>query len=141
MEQGLFMHRLSSSHEGHGAADLALVGGSGVDHAGNLTAAQNDNPVAELQQNVEVFADVHDGDALHLLLGEQVVNGVGRVDIESAHRVSRHENGRRLRNFTTDQNLLHVAAGHAAHGEVRAGRHNAELVPDAVCKRLGVLAV
>lgn len=51
------------------AADLALVGGSRVDHAGNLTAAQNDNPVAQLEQNVEVFADIHNGDAAHFLLG------------------------------------------------------------------------
>ena len=39
-------------------ADLALVGGAGVDHAGDLTAAQNHNPVAQLQQHVQILADI-----------------------------------------------------------------------------------
>ena len=37
---------LASSHEGHQRADLTLVRLAGIDHAGDLTAAENDDAVA-----------------------------------------------------------------------------------------------
>ena len=117
-----------------------LVGRPGVDHAGDLTAAEDQDAVAQLQQHVQVLADVDDGDALHLLLRQQVVNGIGGVDVQAAHGVGRHQHGGGLGDLAADQHLLHVAAGHAAHGEGRAGRDDVQLFPDAVGQRFGLLA-
>ena len=106
-----------------------------------MTAAEHDDAVAQLEQHVEVLADIDDGDAVHLLLGQQIVDGVGCVDVQAAHGVGRHQHGGGLGDLASDEHLLHVAARHTADGERRAGRHDAELFPDAVGERFGVLAV
>ena len=59
---------LASLHAGHQRADLPLVGSAGVHHAGHLTAAEDHDPVAQLQQHVQILAHIHHGDALHFLL-------------------------------------------------------------------------
>ena len=46
---------------GHKKTDLFLRCGAGVHDAADLTAAQDQNAVAQLQQHVEVLADEHDG--------------------------------------------------------------------------------
>ncbi len=73
---------LLAADVGHHQTDFFLGGGAGIDDAADLTAAQHQNAVAQLKQHVEVLADVNDGGALHLLLGEEVIDGVGGVDVE-----------------------------------------------------------
>ena len=62
---GILLIRLDMGHQ---QADLFLRDGAGVDDAGNLAAAQDQNPVAQLEQHVQILADIDDGCALLLLL-------------------------------------------------------------------------
>ena len=93
------------------------------DNAAYLPAAQHQYPVAQLQQHVQVLADKDHGDALFLLLVDQIVDGIGGIDVQPAHRVGRHQHRRGGGYLAPDQNLLHVAAREPAHrdGEPRRG--------------------
>ncbi len=70
----------------HHQADGILRGLAAVNDAGNLAAAQNENAVAQFQQNVQILTDVNDGDTLHFLLGQQDLDDVGCVDVQTARR-------------------------------------------------------
>jgi len=109
---------------GHHQTDLFLGRGAAVHDAADLAAAQHQNPVAQLQQHIQIFADIDDGHALHLLVGHQVVNGVGSIDIQTAHSVGGHQNRWIHGDFAANQNLLHVAAGELPDGSGDAGRDN-----------------
>ena len=52
----------------HHQPDLFLGGAAAVHDAGDLAAAEHQNAVAQLDENVQVLAHVDDGDALFLLL-------------------------------------------------------------------------
>ena len=54
---------LLSADTGHQQAYLFLGGGATVYDAADLTAAQHQNTVAQLQQHVQILADVNDGGA------------------------------------------------------------------------------
>ena len=45
-------------------------------HAVGFAAAQHQNAVTQLQQNVQVLANINHGNAFFFLLIQQVVNGV-----------------------------------------------------------------
>ena len=55
---------------GHQETDLFLGDGTAVHDAGHLAAAKHQDAVAKLQKNVQILADIDDGDAFHLLLGQ-----------------------------------------------------------------------
>ena len=52
----------------HHQPDLFLGGAAAVHDAGDLAAAEHQNAVAQLDENVQVLAHIDDGDALFLLL-------------------------------------------------------------------------
>ena len=99
-------------------------------HARHAAAADDQDAIAQLEQHVEILAHADHRHAAFLLLAEQIVNHVGRVDIQSAHGIGRHQHGGRCGNFTADEHLLHVSARQPAHGRGGAGgaHHRARLM-------------
>ena len=54
----------------------ARLGRPCIDDAAYTAATQDEDAVCELEKHIEVFADIYDGDALHLLLGQQPIDGI-----------------------------------------------------------------
>ena len=90
--------------------------------------AEHQNPVAQLQQHVQILADEHHGHALFLLLVEQVIDHIAGVDVQTAHRVGGDQQVRVGFDLAAQQHLLHVAAAHQPHRGLDAGGHDGELL-------------
>ena len=99
-----------SADGGHQQAYFVFIGLPGIHDARYMPVAQDHDTVAELEENIQVLADIEDGDAFFLLLRQQVVDGVGSVDIEPAHRIGTHQDGGRAGDLASYQDLLHIAA-------------------------------
>ena len=95
-----------------------------------MSSAQDEYPVRKREKHVELFADEYNGDALLLLLVEQIVNYVRGVYIKTSDRVCGHKDRRRRSEFPADEHLLDVAAGKRSHGGGNRRSHDSELVAD-----------
>ena len=75
---------------GHQQADLFFAGFAAFDDTVVPAAAKHKYTVAQVDEHVEIFTDIKDGDPLLLLFIEQMINRVARVDIQTANGVSGH---------------------------------------------------
>ena len=90
--------------------------------------AQDHDLVAQGQHHVQVLAHKEDAHPVLLLLVEDVVDGVGGVDVQAPHRVGGDEHvGPRL-DLPAQQDLLHVAAGEQAHRSLGGGGDHPQLL-------------
>ena len=71
--------------------------------------AQNHNTVRQLQKHVQILADIHDGHIFLLLFVQQIVNRVGRIDIQPPHGISRNQHRGRRFDFPSKENLLNIS--------------------------------
>ena len=74
-------------HLGHSETDLFFRGAAGVQDPVLGAVAQDQDPVAEFQQHVQVLAHVDHGRSGRLLLSEQPVDRIRGVDIHAAASV------------------------------------------------------
>ncbi len=72
---------------------------------------------------------------------QQAVNRIGGVDVQTPDRVGGHQHRGSAGDLPAHQHLLHIAAGHPADGEIRAGGHHLQVLPDPQGQFVGVLAV
>ena len=61
--------------------------------AADLAAAEHQNPVAQLQQHIQVFAHIDDGHTGFFLLVNEIVNGIGGVDVQTPDGVGGEQDG------------------------------------------------
>ena len=132
----LFIGLLASKLRHH-HADLAFFCAAAGNYAADLAAAQNKYPVAQLEQHVEILADVYDGDALLLLAVNKIVYRVGRIDIKSAHGIGREQHRRSRGYLASDEHLLNIAAGETAHRSAYAGSYDLKLDDDSFTANSG----
>ena len=62
----------------HQKTNLFLRNGSTVNNTGDFSGADDHNSVAKLKQYVKILADENNRNAVFLLLGEQVINRIGK---------------------------------------------------------------
>lgn len=72
---------------------LFFAGFAAFDDTVVPAAAKHKHTVAQVDEHVEIFTDIKDGDPLLLLFIEQMINRVARVDIQTANGVSGHQHG------------------------------------------------
>ena len=83
-----------SSEFCHHEADFTLAGATARNNAADLSAAKDENPVCKFQKHIQILTDIDDGDALGLLLVDQIINCVRRVNVQTANRISGKQDGR-----------------------------------------------
>ena len=126
---------------GHQQTHLLLGDRAGVHHAGNAPVAQHQYPVAQRQQHVQILAHAKHRHAALLLLVQQIVDGVGGIDVQAAHRIGHHQHDGAGGDFAAHQNLLHIAAGQLAHGRGDAGGDDLKFGDDVLRQGLWRAAV
>ena len=126
---------------GHVQAHLFLGGAPAVHDAGHLAAAEHQDPVAQLQQHVQILAHQDHGHALQLLLVEQAVDGVGGVDVQAPDGIGGHEHRGGGVDLPAHQHLLHVAAGQPPHRRGHAGGDDLQLLNEPLGQGPGGLPV
>ena len=77
---------------------------------GNPAAAENCDPVAQLHQHIEILDHTDHSDALFLLFIQQVVNRLGRINVDSSRRICHHEHLGLLCDLAADKHLLYISA-------------------------------
>ena len=112
-----------------------------IEDAVDLTAAKHDDAVAQLQQNIQILADINDCYTALFLLIQQVVDRVGGVDVQPAHGVGGHQHNGVRGDFSPDKHLLHIAARQTGDRRVQVGRNDAQLPLDRLGQCKGGLAV
>jgi hypothetical protein len=98
-----------TSQGGHQETYLILAAGPSVQNPTDTSSAQNQDPIAEFQKDIQFLPDIDNRDPTLLLLVQEAVDRVGGIDVKSAHRVSRQENSRLRGNLPTQQNLLYIS--------------------------------
>ena len=83
---------------------------SGLYSRDDLALVDDEDPVGERQDLVELEGDEQDGAALVPLLDEAAVDELDRADVEAAGRLRRDEDARVARDLARDDHLLLVAA-------------------------------
>ena len=107
----------------------------------HLAGADNENTVAQGKKNVKILTDEDNGDTALLLIVQKIVDGVRGVDIQAAHGIRSHKNGGCCGDLASDKHLLHVTARQTAHGHVRAGGGNLQLLDDLFGKIARLFAI
>ena len=77
----LFIFR--TSYAGHHHAHGIFIRCPSVHDTADLAAAEHQNPVGKLQEHIQVLTDENDGGSFFLLLIDEVVDRMGRVDIQT----------------------------------------------------------
>ena len=90
-------------------------------------ARQHGDPVADLEQLVEVGRDHERGAAARRQLPDQVADGRGRLHVEPVRRLVEDDHLRLEAQLAREQDLLHVAARERAGPRGDAGRPHVEL--------------
>src|SRR2546421_4946813 len=91
---------------GHGEADRLDRRGAGVEVAAELALVDDDDPVGEREDLVQVLAEEKDRDAVGGRLAQVGVHGLDRPDVESPCRGGRDEYLRLRRELPAENELL-----------------------------------
>ena len=118
-ETALELH--SPAPAGHEVADLLDRRRPGVELADDLALVDDEDPVGERADLVEVLAHEQDRDAACSGLAEVRVHRLDRADVEPARRLGDDEDERIVVELSPEDELLEVAAGEVAHGRPRPG--------------------
>jgi hypothetical protein len=78
----LLFNRLTSSQFCHEKSDLILLRCGTIQDTADLAAAEHQDPVAQFKQDVEVLADIDDGDTAFFLLIDQIVD-ISKLDSQT----------------------------------------------------------
>ena len=125
----------------HRQTDLLLCGVLGIHNAGDLAGADDQDPIAEFEKNIQILADENNGSPQSFLFIQQIVDREGGIDVKPSHGIRRHQHRRCRRNLTADQDLLYITAGQTAHGRLRVRGHNLKIMDDRLRKPAGVISV
>ena len=91
-------------------SDAFFCRGAGLCDATDFSSAQDKDAVAEFQKHIQVLTDEYDGNTLHLLFCEKVVDGIRCVDVQASDRIGGHQDGWMARDFTSHKHFLDVSA-------------------------------
>ena len=91
---------------GHEQADLLDRRGSSLELADDAALVDDEDPVGERANLVEVFAHEQDRDALRSGVAEVRVHGLDRADVEPARRLRDDEDERIVRELAPEDELL-----------------------------------
>ena len=126
---------------GHHHTQVSLDRVSTGNDAAYLTGTKHQNPVAEFQKYIKVLAYINDSDAFLLLLIDQIINGMGRIDIQTSDSISGQKDLGCGSNLAAHQNLLNIAAGELSDRGIDAGCFYTEIFYDLLGQASGILAV
>ena len=96
--------------------------------AGDLALVDDEDPVGEREDLLELERDEQDRAALVALGDEAAVEELDRPHVEAARRLGRDQHLRVARDLARDDDLLLVAAGEAARARLRAAAAHVELL-------------
>ena len=106
----------------HQPADLLTVGTVGVDDSGDVTVVQDDDPIGDHHQLVEIFGHHQHADARGAPFEQQLLGLAHRGDVETTTRIGDDEQRDTVgRERPGEHHPLHVAAGQRVDPAVEAG--------------------
>ena len=121
---------------GHQQADLVLIRGPAVDHADQLAAVDDRDPVGQLEDLVELRGDQQDRRPGVALGDRLAVDELDAADIESARRLIEDEQAQVARELACDDDLLLVAAGQRCRADLGRRRPDVEFLDPLLGGRL-----
>ena len=113
----------------------------GVHDAHELAVAEHHDLIAQREHDVEILADEEDARSRLFLTVEDIVDEIGRVDIQPADGIRRNEHVGLRQDLAAEQHLLHVAARKAPHGRFGGRRNDVQLLDDLFRLRARLFAV
>ena len=103
-----------------------------MDHTHHPAIAQHQDLVAEGHHDIQILTHKQDAHPILLLLVEDIVNGIGRIDVQTPHRIGSHNHIGPCLDLPAQQHLLDVTAGKAAHRRFRRRGDDPQLLDDMV---------
>ena len=96
----------------------------------DFSAAKNKDTVGKFQQHVQILAHVDNSHSGRFLLVDQIINGIGRVYIQSPDGVSGEKHRGGGSDLPAHQDLLYVAAGQPPNGSADTRGADIQLIDD-----------
>ena len=119
----------------HHQAELLLGRLCRMHDAHHPAMAEHHDLIAQREHDVQILADEQHARPRLLLTVEDVVNEVGRIDVQPAHGIRRDEHVGLRENLAPQKHFLHVAARKPSYRRLGGRRGDVQLLNDAL--RLG----
>ena len=94
----------------------------------DFSTAENQQSVRQFHQNVQIFSDKDHGNAFFLLLIQKIIDPVGGINIQSAHRICHDQHRRTARDLTSQQHFLDISAGKTSDRGLHTRRYDLQFL-------------